>query len=430
MTGEHGPQDVATARDGSRSNIAYLINGYPAISHVFIRREIQALEAQGFEILRIALRGWEDELVDKVDKEERKQTHYVLRGSALGLISATLRVVFSRPVSFVSALALALKMSHKAIRPLPYHLIYLVEACRVLLWMKERVVTHVHAHFGTNSAEVVMLARALGGPPYSFTVHGPLEFDSPRQLGLAEKIRRAAFVVAITSYTRSQLCRLISYQNWEKIHVVRCGLPTEIFETPRTPVPESPRLVCIGRLVEQKGQILLIEAAARLSAMGIAFKLVVVGGGPMRRTLETLIRQNALEGTVDLLGAVPSEQLLSELQAARGLILPSFAEGLPMVIMEAMAMRRPVVSTYIAGIPELVEDGVTGWLVPAGSVEALSKAMQSLLSASVGELQVMGDAGHDRVRKLHSADTEAAKLACLFRESMSKRPPTRDHEGS
>ena len=426
MNGLDGSREVTSTAHSPRGNIAYFINGYPAISHVFIRREIQALERQGFDVLRIALRGWEGDLVDEVDKQERERTRYVLREGSLSLIGAVLRVVFVSPVAFASSLALAFKMGRKALRPLPYHLIYLVEACQVLCWLKKQAVTHVHAHFGTNSAEVVMLARALGGPPYSFTVHGPLEFDSPKQLGLTEKIRRAAFVVAITSYTRSQLCRVSRSDDWEKIRVVRCGLPNDLFELPNVAIPEKPRLVCIGRLVEQKGQALLIEAAARLAEMGITFELAIVGEGPMRKSLEALIRRHALKGSVELLGAVPSEQLLSEIRAARGLILPSFAEGLPMVIMEAMAMRRPVVSTYIAGIPELVKEGVTGLLIPAGSVEAIVEGMRRILSASVGELQAMGDAGYERVRMLHAADTEAAKLASLIRASVASRDAVAD----
>ena len=397
--------------------IAYFVNAYPAISHAFIRREIHALERQGHAVLRIALRGWEGDLVDPDDPAERERTHYVLRDGVAPLLLAMLQTLLRSPSAFLRALALTVRMSWKADQGLPYHLAYLAEACRILPWLREHGVQHVHAHFGTNSAEVVMLANTLGGPPYSFTVHGPLEFDRPRYLGLPEKIRRAAFVVAITSYTRSQLCRCVAHAYWPRIQVVRCGLQPEIFQSAPTPVPDSPRLVCIGRLVEQKAQLLLIEAAALLTEEGLTFDLMIVGGGPMKAELETMVQRLDLQSCVQLTGAVSTKRLYEEIRLARGLVLPSFAEGLPMVIMEAMALRRPTISTYIAGIPELVRPGENGWLVPAGAVHELADAMRALLQTRTERLQTMGDAAFTLTRERHSADVETRKLSALFERS-------------
>ena len=172
------------------SKIAYFINQYPKVSHSFIRREILALERQGFEIERIALRGWDGELVDEEDRQELARTCYVLQDGLSALAWALLRTLLTTPGRFMSALALAIRMGRHADRPLPYHLAYFAEACRILPWLQSFGAAHLHAHFGTNSAEVVMLAHALGGPPYSFTVHGPDEFDKPQFLGIGEKIRR------------------------------------------------------------------------------------------------------------------------------------------------------------------------------------------------------------------------------------------------
>ncbi|MGP1682669.1 MAG: glycosyltransferase, partial [Giesbergeria sp.] len=250
------------------SKITYFINQYPKVSHSFIRREILALERQGFDILRIALRGWDGELVDAEDQQERARTRYVLQEGFPVLLLAVLRTLLTAPGRFFSAFALALRMGRGADRPLPYHLVYLAEACRMLPWLKSFGATHVHAHFGTNSAEVVMLIRALGGPPYSFTVHGPDEFDKPQFLGIGEKIRRSAFVVAISSYGRSQLFRWVEHAHWPKIRVVHCGLEPSFHDVAPVPPPAAPRLVCVGRLCEQKGQLLLVEAAARLAGKG------------------------------------------------------------------------------------------------------------------------------------------------------------------
>ena len=213
-----------------------------------------------------------------------------------------------------------------------------------------------------------MLVHELGGPRWSFTVHGPEEFDKAPLIGLAEKIRRCTFVVAISSYGRSQLYRIVEQQHWPKVHVVHCGLEPDFLAAPATPVPATPRLVCVGRLCEQKGQLLLIEAAGRLAARGVAFELVLAGDGELRDEIEALIRKNNLTSRVRITGWISSNDVSDEILAARALVLPSFAEGLPVVIMEAMALSRPVISTFVAGIPELVRPGNTaGWCRPATS---------------------------------------------------------------
>lgn len=397
--------------------IAYFINQYPKVSHSFIRREILALERQGTQVQRIALRGWNDEIVDPEDMRERDRTHYVLQGGAMQLLTASFQAMVSRPLRFARALRLALKMAGRAERPLPYHLIYLAEACRILPWLESSGTTHMHAHFGTNPAEVVMLAHALSGLPYSFTVHGPEEFDKPEFIGLPEKIRRAAFVVAISSFGKSQLFRWIGHDAWDKIKVVHCGLDLDAFDHAPPAPADAPRLVCVGRLCEQKGQLLLIEAAQALALKGVRFELVLAGDGEMRAELESLIVKYGLKDRVSITGWLTSEQVRKELQAARALVLPSFAEGLPVVIMESMAMGRPVLTTAIAGIPELVQDGRHGWLFSAGALDELVHAIEACLRATPAELECMGTMCRESVRERHDIDREAAKLLALFRNS-------------
>lgn len=395
--------------------IAYFINQYPKVSHSFIRREILALERQGIEVQRIALRGWDGELQDSDDIAERSKTRYVLEDGVKGLLKPLLEVLRAQPRRFFSALWLALRMGRRADRSWPYHLIYLAEACRLVQWLQAFGAEHVHAHFGTNSTEVVMLANALGGPHYSFTVHGPEEFDKPQFLHIGEKVRRAAFVAAVSSYGRSQLYRWVAHAHWDKVKVVHCGLEAAFHAGPPVPVPAVPRLVCVGRLCEQKGQLLLLEAAQNLAAQGTTFELVLAGDGEMRAEIETLIARHGLQRQVRITGWISSGQVREELLAARALVLPSFAEGLPVVIMEAMALRRPVLTTYVAGIPELVRPGENGWLFPAGAVQELAAAMADCLGQPDEVLQRMGDAAHQRVLERHDIDTEAAKLASYFR---------------
>ena len=398
--------------------IAYLMPIYPMTSTTFIRREILALERQGFEVLRVALRGWEGELVDMEDQLERKRTRYVLREGAPALVLALTRMLLTRPLRLMRALALTWRMGRRAERPLPVHLAYLAEACRIEPWLREAKIRHLHAHFGTNSAEIAMLVHALGGPQWSFTVHGPEEFDKAQIIGLAEKVRDCAFAVAISSYGRSQLYRIVEYHHWPKVHVVHCGLEPAFYALPASPTPPGRRLVCVGRLCEQKGQLLLLQAAQHLFARGVEFELVLIGDGEMRADIEALIQRYKLQARVRITGWISGEQVREEILAATALVLPSFAEGLPVVIMETMALRRPVISTFVAGIPELVYPGEHGWLVPAGDMEALAEAMQACLGTPAATLARMGVAAHQRVLGRHNVDTQAAELARLFQTAV------------
>jgi colanic acid/amylovoran biosynthesis glycosyltransferase len=398
-------------------NIAYLVNQYPKISHSFIRREILALERQGYKVQRLAMRGWKDELRDEEDIRERAVTRYVLQDGAMAMAMDVVRMAVKRPGRFARALALACKIGMRADRPLPLHLIYLAEACRIVPWMAAHGVRHLHAHFGTNSTEVAMLASMLGGPAYSFTVHGPEEFDKPELLWLGEKIRRSAFVVAVSSFGRSQLFRWAAYADWAKVQVVHCGIDQSFHAVAPRPIPAAPRLVCVGRLCEQKGQMLLVRAVQAVVAKGIPIHLVLAGDGEMRGEIEVLIAANNLGSHISITGWINGDQVREEMLSARAMVLPSFAEGLPVVVMEAMALRRPVLTTYIAGIPELVRHGETGWLFPAGDVEALAAALEACLAATPAQLEAMGEAGHQRVLARHAVDTEAAKLAQLMRQT-------------
>lgn len=396
--------------------IAYLINQYPKVSHSFIRREILALEATGIEVLRFAIRSLEAQLVDEADKQELAQTRFILNVGALGLLFSLFWVKIRRPLRFFSTIGLAFKMGRKSERGILYHFIYLAEACVVLRWVLESNVEHIHVHFGTNAATVAMLCRALGGPTYSFTVHGPEEFDKPKGLTLTEKINNASFVVAISSFGKSQLYRWCNYKQWSKIKVVRCGVDHLFLEQPPVSIPDEPRLVCVGRLGEQKGHLLLVEAVSQLAAKGIKFKLIFVGDGELRQPIETLIDQLNLKDYIEITGWATNAEVREQILASQALVLPSFAEGLPVVLMEALALRRPVLTTYIAGIPELVEPNQSGWLVPAGSVEALTTVMQTVLDTPREKLEEMGKYGAERVYYQHNITTEANKLAELFRQ--------------
>jgi colanic acid/amylovoran biosynthesis glycosyltransferase len=395
-------------------SIAYLINQYPQASQSFIRREILALEALGLPIERFTIRRWDVKLVDENDLKEQAKTRVVLDVGATGLLRAMIRALLKHPGGFFGTLLYACQIGWRSVRGLPLHLIYFAEACVLLEWFEQLNIRHVHAHFGTNSTTVAMFVRMLGGPGYSFTLHGPEEFDSPEFLRIGEKIRRAEFCAVISEFGRSQAYRWAQRRDWNKIHVIHCGLDEQFLRAQKSPPPSDPRLVCVGRFGETKGQLVLMEAAAKLAAQGVKFELLMIGDGPLRPDIEAAVAAGNLQNHVKLLGWQSNQVVLDTLRNCRALVLPSFAEGLPVVFMESLAVQRPVITTYIAGTPELVQPGISGWLVPASSVDPLVDAMREALEMPVEQLWEMGRAGFRIVEKNHTATTEARKLLELF----------------
>ena len=388
--------------------IAYILNTYPQPSHSFIRREIRALEEMGYEVLRFAMRGFDGPLPDAQDRAEQDKTEYVLAEGGMALARASWSALRRDFGDFRIALAAAWKMGAVSEAGRLRHLIYLAEAAYVAERCRAEGVQHAHAHFGTNAAAVAMLASMMGGAKFSFTVHGPEEFDAPRALSLGTKMHHADFTVAISQFGRSQLCRWADPADWDRTQVVHCGIEPAKFADPQ-PLQKGPRrLVAIGRLVEQKGQLALIRAMAETTE---DIHLTLVGDGEMRGQIETMIAENGLRDRITLTGWADEARVTGELAAAHALVMPSFAEGLPMVIMEAMAAARPVIATYIAGTPELVQEGQTGWLVPAGDTAALAAAMDRMAKTPLATLTKMGEAGRQRVFDRHDVANEAEKLA-------------------
>jgi colanic acid/amylovoran biosynthesis glycosyltransferase len=394
--------------------IAYLVNQYPTTSHSFIRREILALEEQGAEVDRYSIRSTDGRYVDAQDAKEAAKTT-VLLGNWSRMMGAVGRIAAKNPARFANAVGMSHRFACQSDRGLVPHAAYLAEACVLLEHLQANRVEHLHAHFGTNSAAVAALCRVLGGPPYSFTVHGPEEFDRAAVLSLGEKISGASFVVAISEYGRSQLYRLVERQHWDKICIVRCGLQKDLLERVVTPVSGNNRFVCVGRLHEQKGQFILLDAARALKARGLDFRITLVGDGPLRSEMQTRINALGLSEEVRIAGWLTEQQVIGELEESAALVLPSFAEGLPVVIMEAFALGRPVVSTYVAGIPELVEPGVNGWLVPAGSVEALAQCMSDVMATDNRTLSEMGGRGKTAVQVRHDIARSGARLLDLMK---------------
>ncbi|NWK95842.1 colanic acid biosynthesis glycosyltransferase WcaL [Sphingobium lactosutens] len=397
--------------------VAYLTNVYPKPSHSFIRREIFALERQGFEVARLSVREGADALPDPADRSEQDRTRILLNGNYLELLAAFLSRVWREPRRLWRGIGTAHRMLAAGMVGPVRICAYLLEACLLVEYLERAGIRHVHVHFGTNPAAVARIACDLSNVTYSVTLHGPDEFDEPKSLQLSEKVSGAAFVVAISSFCRGQLIRWTHAQDWAKIKVVRCGIELERIDDDVDIAPDisplSNRLVCVARLSAQKGLALLLEAAAEVAPLR-RFELRIIGDGELRPMLEEQIERLGLRHHVTLLGWCSAETVREEMMQARALVLPSLAEGLPIVLMEAMALGKPVVASCISGIPELVDDHC-GYLVPAGSTEAITETLHIVLEADRETLAVMGEAGRARVRRYHDVDRNAAALAALFR---------------
>jgi glycosyltransferase involved in cell wall biosynthesis len=391
--------------------IGYLMNTYPVTSATFIRREIAALEDLGMQVERFAIRPWDQPLVEQADHAEAARTQYLLAPGALRLLGVLLQEAMTNPAGMARAFA-AIWALWRAAGPNAFvrHVAYLLEATH--LKRAAKGLAHIHAHFSTNTAAVALLCHRLGGPGYSFTAHGPDEFDDPKASSLALKLSEARFAVAITQFARTRLALAGGPGVWTKLHVVHCGVDLNDLR-PAAPPPADAPFVCIGRLCPQKAQVLLVEAMADVLRSHPEARLVLIGDGESRAEVEAMIARHGMQHAVTLTGWADGAAVKAALATSRAMVLPSFAEGLPIVIMEAFALGRPVVSTYIAGIPELV-DRETGWLVPAGDVQALADTLRACLDTPQARLSAMGEAARDRVAARHDIATSAARLKALF----------------
>lgn len=413
--------------------LGYLTSVYARASDTFIRNEVLELRRRGHVVRTYSIREPEGEqLVSDEIRAEQATTLYILPRNLRRAMLATLGLFLTRPARTLSAFALGWRTGAKGLRARLWQLAYFVEAAFLATRLERDGVRHLHVHLEEQPATVGMLAAALSGVPFSVAVHGPYIFRAPVAWALGEKIRRAAFVTCISEFTRSQCMLYAPLECWPKLRLVRCAPHPSFLAAEPAPFPAERRLLWVGRVCEEKGVPVLIEAAAALAREGLEFELELVGDGPLLPAIRARIEREGLTRRVRTLGWAGSEAVRARLVAARVLVQPSFAEGLPVVLMEALALGRPVISTFVAGIPELVEDGLDGWLVPAGSVAALCSAMRAAIRASPAELERLGRAGRARVLARHEVRTEVGALLELLEASCAGQPlpPARAEPGS
>ncbi len=408
----------------SRSaDIAYLTTGYPSPSHTFIQREIHELERQGIAIFPISInKVGANELLSDLDRSDAKRTFTIKQTSPLRAVVAAARLTLSSPKAVIEVFRLIVKLGVTDLKGLLWHLFQLVEAMLVVRECERRGVTHIHAHFGEVPATIAWFAAELGRrrsatsvQTWSVTVHGWREFTNENAAMLGHKMRSATFVAAISDFTRAQLMRIagVAYSA-DHFTVVRCGLPMRDYPfEPRAVLCDVPTVLMTARLADEKGHLVLLEALAALRRAGTPMRAIFIGNGPVAELLADATNRLDLSDVVTWMGAQPPSVVHQQLQACDIFCLPSFAEGLPVVLMEAMAVGRPVVTTYISGIPELVENNVTGLVLPAGRSDLLADALLRLVND--GELRAqLVKAGRTRVEVMHNIGPIAAQLGGLF----------------
>ncbi|MFT4294056.1 MAG: glycosyltransferase [Micropruina sp.] len=376
----------ATAVD-SHEPVAYLVSQYPLISHTFVEREIEGLRRMGTPVHSFTVRP-PGALLSETMRAEAART-IVLQESTGALATAALRETLGHPAAVLGALGRAVRTGEARARSRVWQIFYAGEAMRLLAEMRRLGLRHVHAHFANSGADIaraaVAYARSVdpdGGWRWSFTMHGPTEFEAVDRFDLAGKVADADGVACISDFTRSQLMRLSDPSDWAKLQIVHMSVDTDRFVPPAEPRPtDGPlRILDVGRLVPEKGAPVLLDAATQLAEQGVDFELRLVGGGDLDAELRTIIAARGLSDRVTLVGPVGQDDILAEYHWANVFCLPSFQEGLPVVLMEAMATGMPVVTTPINGIPELVKDGRNGYLVPPGRADLLADTLAGLAS--------------------------------------------------
>jgi colanic acid/amylovoran biosynthesis glycosyltransferase len=393
--------------------IAYLTGRYPAISHTFVLREVRALRRLGVEVSTHSIwRTSEDDLLSADDRAEADATQNVLPPH----LPSVLHALRARPRATAAALARALQLARPGLSGRARGVLWFLEA--VTLWRRlERAgITHVHAHLNGTAPTVALLTAALGRRwTWSLTVHGPAEFYDVYGERLAEKVRDADLVIAVSEFARSQLMGLVEEEHWAKIRVVHCGVEPRVFAPAAERRDGGPlRVLNVSRLTGPKGNAVLLEAIADLRDRGVEAEATIVGDGVRRATLERLAGDLGIADRVRFLGAVAQDRIPHELARADVFCLPSFAEGVPVVLMEAMAMEVPVVASAVMGVPELVEHGTSGVLVAPGRPAAVADALATL-AADPERRAALGRAGRSKVLAEFDVDRSAQLLRDHFR---------------
>lgn len=414
--------DPVEAADPSGLRLLYLTTHYPSFSHTFIADEVAHLRRMGATIATAAVNAPDDgSLLTDADRVAARETFHIKRHGMRRAIAALASAFVRRPVGLVRCAGRLLRIDAGDLPGLRKRAAQFVEGAIVWRHCRSLGITAIHAHFGHVPASIAWYAAEIGRSvapdeqwTWSMTVHGWHEFTSERRNLLAEKVRAAAVVVCISDFTRSQMMRIADPTDWDRLVVVRCGIDVRNFPSrPAGLTSDEPSIVMTARLSPEKGHLVLLDALVRLREMQRPVRARLIGGGPFEPSIRDAIAERNLDETVEMLGPQPPAVVESALSTATIFCLPSFAEGLPVSIMEAMAVGVPVVTTAISGIPELVIDGVTGRCLPAGRADLLAAAIAGILDDPEAAARQV-TTGRDAVLAAHDGPSNAAQLASQF----------------
>jgi len=395
--------------------IGYLVSKYPAVSHTFILREVLALRERGVEIEVASINSAPvRDTLTQDEQHEADHTFYVKQVGAFGVLKASVWMILHRPLGLARGLRAALTLGRLDLARIARCIFYYAEAIILTKWMMKRSLKHLHVHFATPASTVALILTHMAPITLSITVHGPDEFYDVPGYYLTEKVAASRFIVCISFFAQSQLMKLSPRKEWDKFDVARLGVDCDHFSPrPFRASPDCFEVLCVGRLVSTKGQSILVEAVGELIRYGRQVRLRFVGDGPDREELESLVERKALMGQIRFEGPMNQDRIQEFYRAADIFALASFAEGIPVVLMEAMAMEIPCIATDINGIPELIRDGVDGLLVAPSDVHGLSAALIRLMD-EVSLRESMGKAGRQRVQESYEISKSADRLADIF----------------
>lgn len=398
--------------------IAYLCGEYPRATDTFIQREVAALREAGMHVDTMAVRRPSaNERGTAEQEEERQRTHYLLPCSPLRLIADHAALLVRSPGRYLRGVWLALTVRSPGLVSLVYQLFYFAEAGLVAGHMRRNGLTHVHNHAPDRSGYVTMIAAELGGFTYSLVLHGFGILSEPNRWRLGDKLERSLFAICVSWYARSQAMLWTDRRHWSRYHVVHCGIDPATIE-PRQHSGRGKRLLFVGRFDHVKGLPLLLDVVGELATSRREIHLDLAGDGPQRADLEAIVSEKRLEKHVTFHGYLSQAALREQYQSADVCVMTSFAEGIPVVLMEAMAAGVPVVAPRVAGIAELVEDGRSGLLYPAGCGELLTNAIERLLD-DADERNALGAAGRRMIEREFRLSDEVQRLVQIMQKRMA-----------
>jgi len=402
--------------------IAYLLSEYPTLGHTYLLREVRELRRLGWDIQTVSIRklGNRPSSLSAAEQEEWNATWYILGSSPVEFLRAHVATFAQRPARYLRGLLTAGRIGRLQPRSTARALAYFVEAVLAGYRLRQAGIEHVHSVYTTT---VALIMTQVFDIRLSLTIHGPSEFFDPEGFRIREKVAAAELVTGISYFCRSQIMLWSAPSDWHKIEVAPLGIDTEGWQPAafrERPLPFE--LISVGRLSDVKGYPLLMEAVALLVSEGRQVRLRLVGDGPDGQQLQERARQLGIAGQVIFEGWKTQDELRRLYSGSDLCVLSSFAEGVPVVLMEAMATGVPCVAPRITGIPELIRDGIEGLLVTPSNVADLASAIRELMDKPELRRQ-MATLARLRIADQYELRKNVLRLSKLFSRKMQQDRP-------